>query len=360
MADKFKAFTVAQIVAESAVISSFYLTPKTSLLREFVPGEYLLFEHRAEGREPVRREYSISGQKGEAIRVTIKHATASDSQLPDGIVSTHFHKHLKVGDIVYAAGPAGKFLLDRSSARDVVLLSGGVGLTPMVAMAHELIDSSQRHTYFIHACDNGRVHALGDEMRGLAKKYGHFQTHFVYRQPDNNDLLGKDYQSEGVVTQELLDKLLMKTDCDYYLCGPPPFMQAIYLLLKGMGVPSAQIRYEFFGPATVLKSNQPVADALIKPVVLPVSEKAGKTTNITFSKSQLTVAWDGVADNLLEFAEEQGLMVDFSCRAGICDTCKTAVLRGEVSYPEAPFEMPPEGFALLCCSVPNGDLELAI
>ena len=356
MSDKFKEFTVDRIVAESAVISSFYLTPKTSLKRKFVPGEYLLFEYRGDGREHVRREYSISGQKGETIRVTIKHETAPDSQLPDGLVSTHFHKHLEVGDIVHAAGPAGKFLLDRDSDRDVVLLSGGVGLTPMVAMAHELVDSSQQQTHFIHACENGHVHAMGDEMRGLAKKHAHFQTHFVYRQPDSDDLLGKDYQSEGFVTQELLDKLLIKADCDYYLCGPPPFMQAMYLLLQDMGVPSVQIRYEFFGPATVLKSNESVAGVALK----PTPEEGGDTTNIIFAKSQMTVAWDGVSDNLLEFAEEQGLMVDFSCRAGTCDSCKTAVLQGEVSYPEAPFEMPPEGFALLCCSVPNGNLELDI
>ena len=349
MSDRFTTFDVREVVKESDIIKSFYLEPRTPLARKFVPGEYLIFEHRPEIGEPVRREYSISGTRGDEIRVTIKRELAPEQGLQDGVMSTHFHDATMVGDTVKAAGPMGAFTLDRDADRPVVLLSGGVGLTPVVAMAHDLAGTA-RETIFLHACENGQVHALGQEMRELATAHENFSTYMLYRMPKDTDQLGRDYDTAGMITQDLLEKLTPGKNVDFYLCGPGPFMTAMYDTLLAMDVDPDRISYEFFGPATVLK---PKKKTEAKPAV-------SGAPMITFAKSGVEVAWDPAEENLLEFAEENGVMVDYSCRAGTCVTCMTKVTKGSVSYPVDPFEQPKEGYALLCCCVPDGDVELDV
>jgi ferredoxin-NADP reductase len=349
MNDRFTTFDVCEVVKESDIITSFYLAPRTPLARAFVPGEYLIFEHQPETGDPVRREYSISGTRGDEIRVTIKHETAPEVGIADGIMSTRFHNSVHAGDTVTAAGPMGAFTLDRDADRPVVLLSGGVGLTPVVAMAHDLAGTA-RETVFIHACENGNVHALGQEMRDLAVGHDNLLIHTLYRAPTDADQQGRDYDTEGMITRDLLDSLVPGPHADFYLCGPGPFMAAMYDTLLEMGVDPERISYEFFGPATVLKPKK------------QLQEKAAPSGGpiIKFAKSGVEVEWDPAEENLLEFAEENGVMVDYSCRAGTCVTCMTKVTKGSVSYPVDPFEKPKEGYALLCCCVPDGDLELDV
>ncbi|MEH6739311.1 MAG: 2Fe-2S iron-sulfur cluster-binding protein [Sulfitobacter sp.] len=349
MSDRFTTFDVREVVKESDNITSFYLEPRTLLARKFVPGEYLIFEHRPENGEPIRREYSISGTRDDEIRVTIKRELAPEQGLQDGIMSTRFHDATMAGDTVKAAGPMGAFTLDRDADRPVVLLSGGVGLTPVVAMAHELAGTA-RETVFIHACENGQVHALGQEMRELATAHENFSTHVLYRTPIDRDQLGRDYDTAGMITQDLLEKLTPGKDVDFYLCGPGPFMAAMYDTLLAMDVDPDRISYEFFGPATVLRPKKKTVTKL----------NASDAPMITFAKSGVEAAWDPAEENLLEFAEENGVMIDYSCRAGTCVTCMTKVIKGSVSYSVDPFEQPKDGYALLCCCVPNGDLELDV
>ncbi|MBK0329008.1 2Fe-2S iron-sulfur cluster binding domain-containing protein [Rhodobacteraceae bacterium F11138] len=351
MTEKFMNFTVSDVIVESEIITSFLLTPEAPLKRDFVPGEYLLFESSSDEGDPIRREYSISGVRDGDIRITIKREVAPEQDLPHGVMSTRFHDVVKKGDIVRAAGPMGAFKLDRTSDRPVVLLSGGVGLTPVVAMAHDLAGTS-RQTIFIHACENGRVHALGAEMRQLAREHENIVNHFLYRAPTAEDVKGRDYNTEGMISRKLIEDLTPGCDCDFYLCGPGPFMTAMYDMLHDMGVATDRIAYEFFGPATVLRPKT------AEPNKAPTPAEGGPT--VAFKQSGVQVAWDPAEQNLLEFAEEHGIMVDFSCRAGSCDTCKTRVLKGDVSYPIEPFERPGPGYALLCCCVPDGDLELDI
>jgi ferredoxin-NADP reductase len=203
---------------------------------------------------------------------------------------------------------------------------------------------------FIHACENGNVHALGQEMRDLATANDNLSVHTLYRAPTDVDQQGRDYDTAGMITRELLDALVPDTNADFYLCGPGPFMGAMYETLLNMDIDPDRISYEFFGPATVLKPKTKSSD--------PVAPSGGPI--ITFSKSGVEVPWDPAEENLLEFAEENGVMVDYSCRAGTCVTCMTKVTKGSVNYPVEPFERPEEGFALLCCCVPDGDLELDV
>jgi uncharacterized protein len=349
MSSSFHELKVVAKVRESSIITSFYLTPvDPSQWRDFVPGQFLTFKvPKADGKGFAPRSYSLSGPCGKAgeYRVSIKRE-------PDGLASGFFHDHMNVGDTVMALAPRGEFVLDRTSPRPVVLLSGGVGLTPMVSMLHDLVETKDRDVLFLHACEKGNVHALHDEVMGLVKSNSRLRAHFVYRNPTEQDRTAAKFNSQGVVTKALLQSLLPLDDYDFYLCGPPAYMQAIYRTLRDLGVPKPRIAYEFFGPATVLEEETKI---VVPKITTPVS------TNlpiIEFRKSGITANWDGTSESLLAFAEAQGLSPEFSCRAGICSTCKASVISGDVAYFEDPLDDVEKGFALLCCSKPDGSLVL--
>lgn len=354
MTDKFSSYHVIAKTAESSIITSFLLRPAQGESPEFCPGEYLILELPA-GPEAamIRREYSISGRIGGDLRITVKREPAAAGYGP-GAGSTYLHDQVSVGDSLRVAGPFGQFLLDRSATRPVVLLSGGVGLTPMVAMAHELAASGRR-CHFIHACEDGSVHAMAQEIRDLASRAPQILPHFCYRLPRHQDRPGQDYDSTGFLSAGTLQHLLPLDDYEVYLCGPGPFMQALYAIITDLGIRDDRIRYEFFGPATLLRRE--VKGANLPPPAL-ISQGDSPVAMVHFAKSGLSAPWDSGLGNLLEFAEEQGLMPDYSCRAGTCESCKTKVISGETDYLFEPFDKPPEGQILLCCSVPRGDVTL--
>ncbi|WP_404282200.1 FAD-binding oxidoreductase [Mesorhizobium sp. IMUNJ 23033] len=346
-------------VRESSSITSFHLEPvDPDGWRAFQPGQFLVFRIPVAGEQKfVLRNYSVScspTRKG-SYRITVKREAALEPGLPDGLSSCYLHDSVEVGDLLAAAGPRGDFILDRSSTRPVVLLSGGVGLTPMVSMLHELAAGTERRVFFIHACDNGDVHALRDEVNGLKALRTGVDAHFCYRFPTERDIAAGNHHSEGIISRELLQSLLPLDDYDVYLCGPPPFMQAVYRTMRDLGVPKHRIAYEFFGPATVLEPVAPSAPTRRAPTEVP-----GEAVTVEFRKSGLKAVWDGKAESLLAFAEEQGLSPDFSCRAGICSTCKSGLIAGEVTYFEEPLDEPGEGDVLLCCSKPLGSVVLDI
>lgn len=354
MSDNFTTYTVTAKTVESVTISSFLLMPETGVAPAFVSGEYLIFELPCGPNGTViRREYSISGLVNGALRVTIKREPAANGHAP-GLGSNYFHDLVKVGSKLKAAGPFGQFHLDRASPRHVVLISGGVGLTPMVAMAREL-SSHNKAFNFIHACEDGGVHAMGNEIRGLAKMHKSMTTHFCYRVPRDDDRAGRDYDSTGFLNASTLQRLLPLADYDFYLCGPAPFMQALYDILQSLGVRDDRIRYESFGPATLVRARAS-ASSVTQPGLR--AESGSAALMVHFAKSGLSVAWDPALNTLLEFAEEQGLMADFSCRAGTCDSCKTMVLAGSTEYIFEPFQAPVDGSILLCCSVPKSNVTI--
>lgn len=364
----FRPLKVIGKVRESSTITSFHLEPaEPGGWRAFEAGQFLVFRFPADNeRGHVLRTYSVSCAPGHPgrYRISVKREAAPRPGLPEGLGSCHLHDKVAVGDLLMADGPRGDFQLDRMSARPVVLLSGGVGLTPMVSMLHALAEQSDRRTVFIHACDNGDVHALGDEVRALAASRSGIEAHVVYRFPTEADRAAKRHQAEGVITRELLQRLLSLDDYEFYLCGPPPFMQAVFRLVRSLGVARERIAYEFFGPATVLEPDE----ALVKPAPAAVqapSAPAGATAaaadgaiTVTFRKSGRSANWVDGAESLLSFAESHGLAPEFSCRAGVCGTCKTGLVEGEVSYFEDPLDDPGAGQVLICCARPKGNLVL--
>ncbi len=259
----FQPFRVTEKRPESRIITSFHLEPvNAGGWLPFTAGQFLVLRIPEDGpRRPVPRSYSISSSPALTgrYRITVKREPSPSPDLPEGVGSCWLHDKINAGDTITAAGPRGDFMLDEKSARPVVLLSGGVGLTPLVSMLHAL-SSSTRRVHFIHACDNGDVHALRDEVLALSRKRPGIDVHFCYRFATAADRASRHHHSEGVVTRDLLDRLLGADDYDHYMCGPQPFMKAVYATLRARGVPKEHIAYEFFGPATVLEEDVKAAD----------------------------------------------------------------------------------------------------
>lgn len=355
----FRELKVIAKVRESAVITSFHLEPvEPGGWRAFEPGQFLVFRMPVPGsKEFVLRNYSVScsPESQGRYRITVKREAAPIASVPNGLSSCYLHDQIEVDDVLVAEGPRGDFVLDRDSQRPVVLLSGGVGLTPLVSMLHALA-ATERRTFFIHACDNGEVHALRDEVEALAASRPGMTAHFCYRFPTEADRAAGRHHSEGVLTRELLQRLLPLDDYDFYLCGPSPFMQAVHGMLRGLGVAKQRIAYEFFGPATLLEPASEKPAAPRKPAAPAITIEGA--TMVEFRRSGLTATWDANAESLLAFAEDQGLAPEFSCRAGICGTCKSHLVAGEVAYFEEPLDELASGEVLLCCSRPKGSVVL--
>ena len=360
LAGGFRRLRVVAKVRESATITSFHLEPsQPDGWLDYRPGQFLVFRIPLDRSGAfVLRNYSVSscGDQGR-YRISVKREPAAARDAPVGFASNFLHDEVKVGDELLAAGPRGTFVLDETSTRPVVLIGGGVGLTPLLAMFAKVASSSDRRAYFIHACDNGDVHALADEMRGLSTARAGLTLHFCYRFPTERDRSSRVFHSEGTVTRALLQSILPLDDYDFYLCGPPAFMRSVYGSLTSLGVPSGRIAYEFFGPATVLSAPEEAGEGALP---IPDADGTAGDVMVEFRKSGRRAAWDDSAESLLDFAEKLGLTPDFSCRAGICSTCKSRLLSGEVSYFEEPLDAPQEDEVLLCCARPVGSVVVDI
>ncbi len=362
----YRNYTVRKVESESDVITSFYLEPEDgSPVACHKAGQFLPIEIQPPGAsEPIRKTYTISNApNGTYYRLSIKKEPPAQPGLPPGVASNYFHDHVAKGSTIRAMTPRGKFTLDESSTRPVVLLSGGVGLTPMISMVGQLAENSRgcgctRQVWFIHGANNGKVHAFGRQIRELASDYPCLNVHVRYSQPSADDIEGKHYDSTGYVDLDLIKSLLPFDDYEFYMCGPPPFMESLYEGLKDLNVSDERIHYEFFGAGATLLREQPgitvglASDLTDRP---PVS--------VRFAKSAKTATWNPSKGTLLDLAESEGLRPAYSCRSGICQTCSTVILAGEVDYLESPMTTPGAGEALLCCSYPKlspGDEEVVL
>jgi hypothetical protein len=338
---------VARIEPECDVISSFYLRRTDGTrLAPWEPGQFLPIRLTIPGQPaPVVRTYTISTcANPDFYRLSIR-------RMEEGLVSRFLHDRGAPGLRFEAMAPRGKFVLDQSSNRPVVLLSGGVGLTPMMAVLEHLAAEGKRSgdfrpAYFIHGTQNGRAHAFGKRVRELAAQYPGLVVQFCYSEPTDNDKPGVTHDSKGRVSVDLLKKVLPFGDYDFYLCGPPPFMSSLYSGLIDMGVRPERIRFESFGPGTVLRPEAPA-----KP--LGTAATRGGEARVRFGKTGVDAQWAASKGTLLELAEAAGLTPAFGCRSGICGTCKTKIRGGEVEYLEEPLAARAEDEVLLCCSVPR-------
>ncbi len=230
----------------------------------------------------------------------------------------------------------------------VVLLSAGIGITPVLSMLNSITErGSSRETWFFYGVRNRDEHAMYEHLNAVAREHENVHLHVCYSDPRNADRPGHDYHHAGRVCIELLRELLPSSNYHYYMCGPPAMMEALREGLADWSVPEAHVHWEKFSP-----SRKPVPRA-------DPSRAAGDGPTVCFKKSDKTVVWDASFDNLLEFAEAHGVKIDNDCRAGQLGCCKTAILNGAIEYTNEPaYDECEDGTCLVCSCVPSGSLEL--
>ncbi len=235
---------IAKVPASDDVTSFVLEARDGASLPSFAAGQHLPIELELPGvAQPVSRTYSLSNGPSDSVyRLTVKRE-------PHGLVSRHLHDKVGVGDFISASAPSGDFTVVHEGARPIVLLSAGVGITPMVSMLHELAENGGgRAIWFVHGASDGAHHPLAAEVHAVAKAADRVQLHVAFSQPRASDALGDTHQSVGRVDAELLASLFPDLDADYYMCGPTGFMAALQGQLEDRGVPENQIRTETFGP----------------------------------------------------------------------------------------------------------------
>ncbi|WHY88312.1 NO-inducible flavohemoprotein [Neobacillus novalis] len=247
--DGLRHFIVDRKVVESDVITSFYLKPEDNYgIASFLPGQYISINLEIDGEEYTHiRQYSLSDAPGkDYYRISVKREAGTAN--PDGMVSNYLHDGVNEGDILKVSAPAGDFVLNTEKNTPVVLLSGGVGLTPMMSMLKTVVEMQpERKVTFIHAAANGNVHALREEVEELSR-LDHVTSYIFYDSPTEEDRRNNRFDVEGYVTRDWLKDKIATRETDFYFCGPVPFMKAINRSLKDLGVKEERIHFEFFGP----------------------------------------------------------------------------------------------------------------
>ena len=347
----FQPLRVSSVDREAAEVVSVSLAEKDGApLPAALPGQFLVLRLRTVADGPLLlRNYSMSGAPGaKTYRISVKREK-------NGVVSPYLCDHTHADDVLEVSAPRGGFIL-RSGDAPVVLLSAGIGATPVLAMLHSLsYAASSRQVWWIYGARNRAEHPFEKESRDLLHTLANARSHIVYSQPDATDKTGVDYDSVGHVDTPLLDRLGVTAEADFYLCGPPSFLKQLTQGLKTRGTDPTRIHSEVFGPEISITPG--IAPSTHPPVHAPAGEP-GLGPQISFTRSGLTVPWNSQFASLLELAEACDVPVQWSCRIGVCHTCECALIGGAVDYEPDPLEPPATGNLLICCSKPSGDIEI--
>jgi ferredoxin-NADP reductase/MOSC domain-containing protein YiiM/ferredoxin len=347
----FRQLTVTRIEHESDSVISIRLdAPDGEQLPAARPGQYLTLRVQPDGQErSLLRNYSMSGPPGAGYyRISVKREQ-------HGIVSGYLHSHLREGDEVQVAAPRGTFILSGGDA-PVLLISAGIGATPVLAMLHALAtEHAGRSVWWLHGARSGRELAFAAEARELLAALANVHVHVYFSRPDQADVEGRDFDGAGRLSAALLTELELPRDADAYLCGPRPFMDEISAGLAAIGLGAAKIHTEPFGPAPGLTPG--IAPTPAREPHAPPGEP-GNGPTIEFARSNLTIPWSEDYASLLEIAEACDVPVRWSCRTGVCHNCETALIAGSLDYEPDPVEPPADGSALICCSRPRDNVVL--
>ncbi len=347
----FRKLAVTAIGRESETVISLHLAdPGGAAVPAALPGQFLTLRlHPDPAGRPLLRSYSLSGPPGTSdYRISVKRESR-------GAASQFLHTRVRAGDLLETAAPRGAFVL-RPGQAPVVLVSAGVGATPVLAMLHALAAArSSRDVWWLHGSRRRADEPFAAESRALLAALPNGHRDICYSSPGPDDVQGRDYDTAGRLSAPVLAALDLPGDADAYLCGPPAFMADMSAALAAEGIQAGRIRTEVFGP-----------DPAITPGIAPVAARRphqpageqGSGPLVAFARSDLSVRWGSGYASLLELAEACDVPVRWSCRTGVCHTCETAVMSGTVSYSPDPVDDPADGDVLICCSQPRGDLVL--
>lgn len=356
--NNWRSFRIARIKQESSSIRSFWLEPADGQpVLPFAPGQFLSLRLQPDGdTRPLIRSYTVSsGPSEDMYRISVKREEGGD-------VSRYLHDRMKPGDVLEIRAPRGSFTLDTGQHRPAVLLAAGVGITPMVSMAKQVLHEGLRTRHLrpltiVHSARTDADRAFRDELTSLAKASGNGIRYIsLLSQPETGLISGRDCDFVGRITSDVLRTTLPLDDYDFYICGPAEFMQDTYDILHSLGVPDHRIATEGFGPSSLTR-DKAVPDTPQAPPEEP------DLAVVSFTRSGIEHSWTKGDPSLLELAEAHGLTPEFSCRTGSCGSCATRKISGKVAYRTPPTAAHAEDQVLICCAIPavdGGDLELEL
>jgi ferredoxin-NADP reductase/MOSC domain-containing protein YiiM len=348
----FKQIRVSDIRKESDSVTSFVLVPMEGQdLPIPQPGQFIVLRLQVDpDKPPILRSYSLSDlPANDHFRISVKREV-------NGIGSSFLCTRVRVGDVMEVSAPRGSFTL-RPGENPVVLLSAGVGATPVIAMLHALAAGrSRRQVWWIYAARNRASHPFAEESRSLLQQLPNGRSSVLYSRPAATDRVGTEFDAPGHIDVALLEKLHIPRNSDCYLCGPPSFLQNMREGLRNWGVPSQNVYTEIFGG---LEGITPGMARVRHTPHLPQGPP-GSGPSVSFARSGITVSWDRTFASLLELAEACDVPVRWSCRTGVCHTCMTGLIGGSITYQPEPLESPSPGNVLVCCSQPDADVILDV
>lgn len=347
-------FRVVRRVYEdrAQTLCSFHLEPVDGgALPSFAPGQFLTLALEVDAGRTLTRCYSLSdAANGRSFRISVKRAPAPEGRpaVPAGVCSGFLHDRVQVGDVVRARAPAGRFVIEPEPGVPVVLIAGGIGITPLLCMLRGGVavqPGSRVHLYY--GVRNGAVLGFADELADLTRNHPNLRLNVLYSAPEAGEEVGDNVHTIGEVDVDLLRRTLPAGRHRFYLCGPPVMLAKLTAALREWGVQPEDVRQEGFGPGSVPE----VAE------VLPVTG-AGPQFEVRFQRTGRTLVWDGRDGNLLALAERHGVPAASGCRTGMCGLCEVQLASGKVRYAQAPDFEPTQGHCLLCVGVPVSDVEL--
>ena len=345
----FRPLRVSRIERESVSVVSLPLIPADGRpLVAAQPGQSIIMRIQPEPKGPILlRNYSLSNlPSADHYRVSIKLEV-------NGVASTYLHDQVRVGHLLDVAAPRGNFTLQPGDSQ-VVLISAGVGATPVLAMLHSLAaEISPREVWWLFGARNGEDHAFAEESRNLVKALPRGKSFIAYSNPGPRDRPGVDFDASGRIKVEALEKLGVPRAADFYLCGPAPFMRDLSNGLMAWGVSDDRVHTEIFGPA------KPKTPGVVDPshaAPHPPEGTVGSGPRVSLVRSGLNLCWNAKFSSLLEFAEACDVPVRWACRTGVCHSCEGGLISGSVDYQPEPLEPPAHGNLLICCSRPQSDV----
>ncbi len=346
----FRQMRVAQIRKESDSVDSFVLAPVDGQpLPIFQAGQFIVLRLLVDRAKPaILRSYSLSDlAASDHFRISVK----KEAQ---GAGSSFLDSRVREGDVLDVSAPRGSFTL-RPGESPVVLISAGVGATPVMAMLHALASKkSQRQVWWIYGARNRAEQLFAEESRSLLKQLSRGRSYVLYSKPAPGDRADIDFDASGHVDADLLRRIGVSPDSDFYLCGPPSFLASMRDGLQKWGAPAGNVHTEIFG---ALESMTPGMARVEHTPHVPQGPP-GSGPSVSFARSGITTAWDSKYQSLLELAEACDIPVRWSCRTGVCHSCMTGLITGSISYNPEPLEKPVAGNVLLCCAQPDVDVVL--
>jgi ferredoxin-NADP reductase/MOSC domain-containing protein YiiM len=317
-------------------------------LARALPGQFVTLRlEPGRGPPPLVRSYSLSGPPdGARYRISVKVE-------PRGAAGRYLRDAVDVGDRIGVAAPRGRFTLDEG-ARPIALVSAGVGVTPVLAMLHALSSGrTTREVWWFQGARNGAEHPFAAEASGLLASLPRARSRVWYSRPDPADRVGVDYDEVGHITADAIAATGVPTESEFYLCGPPAFMDELRAGFDALGVSPARVHTEVFG------AEGPITPGVVAQTARPPHPPEGRPGTgplVSFVRTGLNVRWDDAFTSILELAEACDVPVRWSCRTGVCHTCETGLLDGTVAYDPEPLEAPGAGNVLVCCSRPGSNL----